>query len=85
MGTLDGKIAIISGSGRGIGREIALKLSSEGAAVVINDLDEIPANETLALITAQGGVQLRVLEALSIRTLLIDSSRLQWSSSVGLT
>jgi 3-oxoacyl-[acyl-carrier protein] reductase len=55
MGTLDGKIAIISGSGRGIGREIALKLSSEGAAVVINDLDEIPANETLALITAQGG------------------------------
>ena len=31
MGTLDGKVAIVSGSGRGIGREIALKLASEGA------------------------------------------------------
>ena len=44
MGTLDGKIAIVSGSGRGIGREIALKLASEGATVVVNDLDAEPAN-----------------------------------------
>lgn len=32
MGTLDGKTAIVSGSGRGIGREIAMKLASEGPA-----------------------------------------------------
>ena len=43
---LDGRVALVSGSGRGIGREIALKLASEGARLVINDLDADPANET---------------------------------------
>ena len=55
MGTLEGKVALVSGSGRGIGREIALKLASEGARVVVNDLDADPANETVADITAAGG------------------------------
>jgi 3-oxoacyl-[acyl-carrier protein] reductase len=55
MGTLDGKVALVSGSGRGIGREIALKLASEGARVVVNDLDRDPAEETIAAITAAGG------------------------------
>jgi len=55
MGTLDGKVAIVSGSGRGIGREIALKLASEGASVVVNDLDDAPAKETVADIVAAGG------------------------------
>ncbi|QIS02097.1 SDR family oxidoreductase [Nocardia brasiliensis] len=55
MGTLDGKVAIVSGSGRGIGREIALKLAREGAKVVVNDLDPEPAKETLAAIEAAGG------------------------------
>jgi 3-oxoacyl-[acyl-carrier protein] reductase len=55
MGTLEGKIALVSGSGRGIGREIALKLASEGARVVVNDLDPDPANETVADILAAGG------------------------------
>ena len=36
MGNLDGKVAIVSGSGRGIGREIALKFAAEGALVVVN-------------------------------------------------
>ena len=52
---LEGKVAIVSGSGRGIGREIALKLASEGASVVVNDLDEVPAHETVELIRAAGG------------------------------
>ncbi|WP_438952125.1 SDR family NAD(P)-dependent oxidoreductase [Porticoccus sp.] len=39
MKKLAGKVALVSGAGRGIGREIALKLASEGARLVINDLD----------------------------------------------
>ncbi|HJS01960.1 MAG TPA: SDR family NAD(P)-dependent oxidoreductase [Variovorax sp.] len=52
---LENKVAIVSGSGRGIGREIALKLASEGARVVINDLDPEPAAQTVAEIVAAGG------------------------------
>ncbi|MBB2911239.1 3-oxoacyl-[acyl-carrier protein] reductase [Streptosporangium becharense] len=52
---LEGKVAIVSGSGRGIGREIAVKLAAEGARVVVNDLDREPAAETVAAIEAAGG------------------------------
>lgn len=52
---LEGKVAIVSGSGRGIGREIALKLASEGASVVVNDLDAAPAEQVVAEIRAAGG------------------------------
>lgn len=52
---LQQRTAIVSGSGRGIGREIALKLASEGANVVVNDLDAGPAQETVATIEAMGG------------------------------
>ncbi|MGO9653382.1 SDR family NAD(P)-dependent oxidoreductase, partial [Mycobacterium sp.] len=55
MGTLEGKVAIVSGSGRGIGHEIALKLAREGAKVVVNDLDAEPAKETVAAIESAGG------------------------------
>ena len=55
MGKLDGKVAIVTGSGRGIGREIALKLASDGASVVVNDLDEVPAKQTVDAIQAAGG------------------------------
>jgi len=55
MGKLDGKVAIVSGSGRGIGRQVALKLAREGARVVVNDLDARPAEQTVADIGADGG------------------------------
>ncbi|MBV6754860.1 SDR family NAD(P)-dependent oxidoreductase [Rhodococcus opacus] len=55
MGKLDHRTAIVSGSGRGIGREIALKLASEGARVVVNDLDAGPAEDTVAAVRAIGG------------------------------
>jgi len=52
---LDGRIALITGSGRGIGRAIALKLASEGARIVVNDLDAEPAQETVQAIREAGG------------------------------
>lgn len=64
MGLLDGKVAIVSGAGRGIGREEALLLASEGAAVVVNDVggsvtgegdDRTPAQEVVDTIAAGGG------------------------------
>jgi NAD(P)-dependent dehydrogenase (short-subunit alcohol dehydrogenase family) len=64
MGLFDGKVAIVTGAGRGIGRTEALLLASEGAAVVVNDLggassgegtDATPAQQVVDEITAAGG------------------------------
>ena len=45
MAKLDGKIALVSGAGRGIGQAIATKLAEEGARLVINDLDDVPRRD----------------------------------------
>jgi NAD(P)-dependent dehydrogenase (short-subunit alcohol dehydrogenase family) len=64
MGTLDGRVAIVTGAGRGIGASVARLLASEGAAVVVNDLggavdgsgsDAGPAQQEVDEISAAGG------------------------------
>ncbi len=49
------KVAIITGSGRGIGKAVALLFGAEGAKVVVSDLDPEPAEETAGEIRAGGG------------------------------
>ncbi|MCJ7439634.1 MAG: SDR family NAD(P)-dependent oxidoreductase [Acidimicrobiia bacterium] len=64
MGLLEGRVAVVTGSGRGIGREFALCMANEGASVVINDVgvsldgrgtEEDPAAQVCAEIEALGG------------------------------
>jgi 3-oxoacyl-[acyl-carrier protein] reductase len=57
---LDGKVAILTGSGRGIGAAAAKLFASEGASVVVCDLDPTPANETVEAIKAAGGKAMAV-------------------------
>lgn len=52
---LDGKVALITGAGSGIGRESAVLFASEGAAVVVVDLDDKGGEETVAAVKASGG------------------------------
>ena len=64
MHELDGRVVIVTGAGRGLGREHALLMASEGARVVVNDLggdsvgsgnDLTPAQETVEEIRSAGG------------------------------
>ena len=55
MGRLDGKVALISGTARGMGRAAALEFAAQGAAVFGCDLDEKASAKTVELVTEAGG------------------------------
>ncbi len=55
MSDLNGRIAIVTGSGQGIGKRIALELAQRGAKIVTNDITGCCADDTLAEIRALGG------------------------------
>lgn len=57
-GELEGKVAVITGAGRGLGQCYALALASAGAAVVVNDADDDSARQVAEMITAGGGTAL---------------------------
>jgi 3-oxoacyl-[acyl-carrier protein] reductase len=63
-GHLVGKVAIVTGAGRGVGRGHALELARQGAAVVVNDLDEV-ANDVVAEIESAGGTAVAVRSSVS--------------------
>lgn len=71
---LEGKVALVTGAGRGVGKGIALALADAGAAVVVNDLgaslggegrDEQPAHEVVAAIRGAGGKAIAVFSSVS--------------------
>jgi 3-oxoacyl-[acyl-carrier protein] reductase len=55
MSKLDGKVALVTGAGRGIGRATAIMLAEDGARLVVNDLDEGEAQSTVEAIAGNGG------------------------------
>jgi L-rhamnose 1-dehydrogenase len=68
---VQGKVAIVTGAARGIGRAIALRFSQEGARIVIVDLREAEGQETVRLIEATGG------QAVFVQADVSDSTQVQ--------
>jgi 3-oxoacyl-[acyl-carrier protein] reductase len=68
---LQGKVAIITGAGRGIGQATAIKFAKEGALVAVCDIDEKSANETVHMVEGMGG------EGLAFRVDVTDRPSIQ--------
>jgi NAD(P)-dependent dehydrogenase (short-subunit alcohol dehydrogenase family) len=69
MGDLrfDGRVAVVTGGGRGLGRSYALLLAAQGAKVVVNDVDAAPTEEVVHEIAAAGGDAVAVVDSVAAR------------------
>src|ERR1044071_7090260 len=74
MGRLDGRVAFLTGAGRGIGAATAAKLAAEGAAVAVTDMDAGPAEETAGAIRAAGGKALALSVAVTNRSAVEEAA-----------
>lgn len=77
---LEGKVALVTGAGRGVGLGIALELAARGAAVAINDINEERANEAVAAVIEAGGKALAatgdITDEESVRAIFAEANRL---------
>ena len=64
--SLSGKVAIVTGSGRGLGLAYAQELARQGAAVVVNDVDAEVADEAVRTIEAAGGRAVAVVAPVGV-------------------
>jgi NAD(P)-dependent dehydrogenase (short-subunit alcohol dehydrogenase family) len=74
MANLEGKVALVTGAGSGIGRSMAMRLSEDGAAVMCADIDEESAQDTAAQVSERGG---------SAAAMLLDVSQDRTESELG--
>jgi len=66
---LRGKVALVTGAGRGIGEGIAVRFAEEGAKVVVNDINEGDAVRTAKEINSRGGEAITVIGSVAVRTM----------------
>ena len=71
MARLKDKIAVITGSGKGLGEAMALLFSREGAKIVVFDIDEPAGRETVEQIRGQGGEAFSCTAMSRTRTMLL--------------
>jgi len=64
---LKDKVAVVTGAGRGIGEEIALRFAAEGAKVVVNDVNAADGNRTVKAIKSKGGKAVAVIGSVTVR------------------
>ena len=79
MGRLEGRVAVITGAGRGIGRATAIRFGQEAAAVVVNDVDPGPAEETAQSVKELGGQAMVCTDD----TVVLDQARQMMDRAAG--